>query len=201
MLPETGRFARPTSVHDAATAPVRDAERRQLTLMFCDLVNSVSLSTRLDPEDLRDVIGSYQQACLDPIGRYGGHVSRFVGDGILVFFGYPEAHEDDAERAISAGLEIVTAVAGLNHKLDQLQDFLLQVRIGIATGLVVVGDIVSSDVSEANAVVGQASNLAARLQGHAPPNTVVVSSVTRELAGERFQLTVFSLRKPCCSRP
>ncbi|HUK08423.1 MAG TPA: AAA family ATPase [Stellaceae bacterium] len=187
MLPEIKRVERPLSDRDTAAAPARDAERRQLTLMFCDLVNSVSLSTRLDPEDLSDVIGGYQRACMEPISRYGGHVARFVGDGILVFFGYPVAHEDDPERAIHAGLEIIEAVGRLNQSLKQLGDFVLRVRIGIATGLVVVGDITSPNMEEKDAVVGQASNLAARLQELASPNTVVVSPVTRELAAERFE--------------
>ena len=161
----------------------RAPERRQLTLLFCDLVNSTGLSARLDPEDLRDVIGAYQQACSLPIKRFEGHVARYVGDGILVYFGYPVAHEDGAERAVRAGLEIVKAVARLNAGVGREKHIDLSVRVGIATGVVVVGDIVSEGVVERDAVVGKAPNLAARLQSEAAPNTVVVSPLTKQLAG------------------
>jgi class 3 adenylate cyclase/tetratricopeptide (TPR) repeat protein len=171
---------------DPSSMSPRKAERRQLTLMFCDLVDSVGLSLRLDPEDLRDVISSYQSACMGPIERYSGHVARYVGDGIVVFFGYPVAHEDDAERAVLAGLEIVQAVTTLNTRMARVGDIDLRVRIGIATGLVVVGDMITQSISEKDAVAGEASNLAARLQTAASPNTVVVSALTRQLAAERF---------------
>jgi class 3 adenylate cyclase/tetratricopeptide (TPR) repeat protein len=163
------------------------AERRQLTLMFCDLVDSVGLSIRLDPEDLRDLIATYQRACAQSVGHYDGYVARYMGDGILVYFGYPVAHEDDAERAIRAGLELVSAITKLNQSLGQINDLHVKVRIGIATGLVVVGDAVAEGVSDRDAVVGEAVNLAARLQAMAEPNTVVVSEGTRQLAPKRFE--------------
>ena len=174
------------TISAAAYEPGR-AERRQLTIMFCDLFNSVRLSSLLDPEDLRDVIGAYQEACAKCVAQYGGYTARFVGDGILICFGYPAAHEDDAERAVRAGLEIVNTVANLNGRIGLTVAFDLQVRIGIATGLVVAGDVVTGEVSNKDAMVGEAANLAARLQEFAGPNSIVVSSSTRILAGEAFE--------------
>jgi class 3 adenylate cyclase/tetratricopeptide (TPR) repeat protein len=173
----------------APPAPVQpaDAERRQLTLMFCDLVDSVGLANRLDPEDLRDVIAAYQRACTQSIRRYDGHVARYVGDGILAFFGYPTAHEDDAERAVRAGRDLIEAVAKLDADMPDLPDLALRVRVGIATGLVVVGDVATGGVMEKDAVAGEAANLASRLQGLAGPNSIVVSSLTRQIAAETFQ--------------
>ncbi len=157
--------------------------------MFCDLVDSVRLSVRLDPEDLRDLISAYQRACVAAVERYDGYVARYVGDGILIYFGFPRAHEDNAERAVRAGLDLVDAVARLAAKefaqLD-IADINVRVRVGIATGLVVVGSTESSGVADHNAVVGEAANLAARLQGMAEPNTIVVSESTRQLAMETF---------------
>ena len=161
------------------------AERRQLTIMFCDLVDSVGLSVRLDPEDLRDLIVSYQRTCAQMIERYGGYVARYVGDGILAYFGYPVAHEDNAERAIRASLDLVESVGKL--RTEHLSDLNLRVRVGIATGLVVVGDANVQGIADHDAVVGEAANLAARLQGIAPPDTVVLSDVTRQLAMESFE--------------
>lgn len=161
------------------------AERRQLTLVFCDLVDSVVLSTRLDPEDLRDLISAYQRACAKSVQLYGGYVARYVGDGVLIYFGYPTAHEDNAERAICAALDVVAAVSQLPDNLTLSTELRIRVRIGIATGVVVVGDGIE-DVLDRGAVVGEAANLAARLQAIAEPNTIVVSEITRQLAGERF---------------
>jgi class 3 adenylate cyclase/predicted ATPase len=161
----------------------RPPEYRQLTLMFCDLVNSTALSARLDPEDFREVIGAYQQACSLPIKLYQGHIARYVGDGILAYFGYPIAHEDEAERAVRAGLGVVEAMARLNASVGRDKNVDLAVRVGIATGFVVVGDIVGEGVLDRDAVVGKAPNLAARLQDVAAPNTVVVSPLTKQLAG------------------
>ena len=180
LLREIGR-------HDLAAASRTDAERRQLTLMFCDLVDSVGLSNRLDPEDLRDVIAAYQRVCTQSIRRYEGHVARYVGDGILAFFGYPAAHEDDAERAVRAGRDLIHAVTELNDELADLDSFRLQARVGIATGLVVVGDVTAGGVTEKDAVAGEAANLASRLQGLARPNTIVVSALTRQIAAEAFE--------------
>jgi class 3 adenylate cyclase len=175
------------SVARPLSLPPDTAERRQLTIMFCDLVNSVALSTRLDPEDLRDVIAAYHRTCARSVRRYNGFVARYMGDGILIYFGYPAAHEDDAERAVRAGLELVDAVAKLNNSMDPFTDLNLRVRVGIATGLVVVGDEIAENVSEKDAIAGEAVNLAARLQTLAEPNTVVASAATRQLAAERFE--------------
>lgn len=158
------------------------AERRQVTVMFSDLVGSTALSARMDPEDLREVISSYQKCVTETVHRFGGFVAKFMGDGVLVYFGYPQAHEDDAERAVRAGLELIGAVAGLKMRAP------LQTRVGIATGLVVVGDLIGSGEAQERGIVGETPNLAARLQGTAEPNTVVVAESTRRLLGVLFEL-------------
>ena len=163
------------------TPPKDTAERRQVTVMFSDLVGSTALSARMDPEDLRDVISAYQKCVAETVGRFGGHVAKYMGDGVLIYFGYPQAHEDDAERAVRAGLELIAAVAGLKSSLA------LQVRVGIATGLVVVGDLIGSGASQEQAIVGETPNLAARLQGVAGPNSVVIAESTRKLVGNLFE--------------
>jgi class 3 adenylate cyclase/predicted ATPase len=160
------------------------AERRQLTVMFCDLVGSTALSQRLDPEDLREVMRRYQDAVAGAITRYGGYVAKFLGDGVLAYFGWPRAHEDQAERAVRAGMDAVAAVVKL--KLDNNVE--LQARVGIATGRVVVGDLVGEVTKEAEAVAGETPNLAARLQGVAAPGQVVIGAITRLLIGETFNL-------------
>src|SRR6476660_8538568 len=164
--------------------PVRrhDAERRHLTVMFCDLVGSTALSSRLDPEDMWEVIRAYRAACARVIATYDGIIARFVGDGILAYFGYPRAHEDDAERAVRAGLDIIAAIGPLEARVEKRAE----VRIAIATGLVVVGDLISGGASEEQATVGDAPNVAARLQSLAEPGAVVVAASTRELLGDLF---------------
>jgi class 3 adenylate cyclase/tetratricopeptide (TPR) repeat protein len=157
--------------------------RRQLTLMFCDLVGSTELSRRLDPEVLRDVIGSYHRLCTEVITKSGGFVGRYLGDGVLAYFGYPQAHEDDAERSVHAGLSLVGAVT----KLDVGTGTVLQVRVGIATGLVVVGDLIGEGAARETGVVGETPNLAARLQSLAEPNTVVIDGNTHHLLGGLFE--------------
>ncbi len=164
-----------------APAPA-DAERRQLTVMFCDLVGSTALSARLDPEDLRAVIGAYHRCSAKVIGRGGGFVAKYMGDGVLAYFGYPRADEHDAERAVRAGLALVEAVAGLATAAAVP----LQVRVGIGTGLVVVGDLIGQGASQEQAVVGETPNLAARLQALAAPGTVVIAPSTRQLTGGLF---------------
>lgn len=164
-----------------------DAERRQLTVMFCDLAGSTELSTRLDPEDLSDLNREYQDVCKTAIERYEGYVARYMGDGVLAYFGYPQSHEDDAERAIHAGLAIVDSIAKLNRKFIHGETVHLGVRIGVATGLVVVGELIGEGASQESAVVGETPNLAARLQGLASINSVVIGHGTRELAGGRFE--------------
>jgi class 3 adenylate cyclase len=161
-----------------------EAERRHLTLMFCDLVGSTALSERMDPEDLKQLISSYQDACAGAIVRFEGVITRFMGDGILASFGFPQAHEDDAERAVRAGLSIVEAV----QRLGTAEGAPLQVRIGIATGPVVVGDMIGERTSELQAVVGETPNLAARLQSLAAPNGIVISQATRRLVEGLFVL-------------
>jgi class 3 adenylate cyclase/predicted ATPase len=158
------------------------AERRQVTVMFSDLVGSTALSTRMDPEDLREVISAYQRCVADTVRSFGGFVAKYMGDGVLIYFGYPQAHEHDAERAVRAGLALIDAVAALSATEP------LQVRIGAATGLVVVGDLVGSGEAQERGIVGETPNLAARLQGIAEPNTVVIAEATRRLLGNLFEL-------------
>jgi class 3 adenylate cyclase/predicted ATPase len=162
--------------------PRDEGERRQVTVMFADLVGSTALSARMDPEDLREVISAYQKCVAETVQHFGGFVARYLGDGVLVYFGYPQAHEDDAERAVRAGLELMTAVAGLKTCAPQ------QVRVGIATGLVVVGHLIPSGESQERGVIGETPNVAARLQGIAEPNMVVIAESTRRLLGSFFQL-------------
>ena len=166
----------------SASAKTDTAERRQVTVMFTDLVGSTALSARMDPEDLREVISAYQKCVADTVGRLGGFVAKYMGDGVLVYFGYPLAHEDDAERAVRAGLELVAAVSGLKTQAA------LRTRVGIATGLVVIGDLIGSGASQEQAIVGETPNLAARLQGIAEPNRVVIAESTRKLLGNLFEL-------------
>src|SRR6185295_10455000 len=158
------------------------AERRQITVMFSDLVGSTALSARMDPEDLREVISAYQKCVAETVRRCGGFVAKYMGDGVLIYFGYPPAHEDDAERAVRAGLQLIAAVAALKSPVP------LQTRVGIATGLVVVGDLVGSGEAQEHGIVGDTPNLAARLQGVAEPNSVVVAESTRKLVGRLFEL-------------
>jgi class 3 adenylate cyclase/predicted ATPase len=171
----------PTPTLSAHPASVSSAERRQLTVMFCDLVGSTPLAARLDPEDLREVIGRYQTCVAATVARHDGLVAKYMGDGVLIYFGYPHAHEDDAERAVRAGLELVSAVRGLED------DVALQCRIGISTGVVVVGDLVGAGAAQEQAVVGETPNLAARLQTLAEPNGVVIGPTTRRLVGDLFE--------------
>lgn len=173
------------SAERARTREAPDAERRQLTVMFCDLVGSTALAERLDPEELRELLAQYQDACGEVIQRYEGHIARYVGDGLLVYFGYPKAHEDDPQRAVRAGLGIVEAIQGLGAKLTH-PEVNLAVRIGITTGTVVVGDIGSGERREQQAIVGETPNLAARLQGLAGPNAVVIGASTRRLLAGLF---------------
>src|SRR5712691_490836 len=157
-----------------------DAERRQLTVMFCDLVDSTALSGQLDPEDLRQVVRAYQATCAEVIQRFDGHIAQYLGDGLLVYFGYPQAHEDDAQRAVRTALGIVEAMDSLNSHLGQRQGVRLAVRVGLHTGLVVVGEMGSGGRQEQLAL-GDTPNIAARLQGLAAPDTVVISAATQRL--------------------
>ncbi len=161
-------------------APAAEAERRQITVLFCDMVGSTSLSQRLDPEDLRDLLRAFQDACSGVVEAHGGYLAKYMGDGVLVYFGYPKAREDDAERAVNAGLDLVAAVRDLGRKID--------VRVGIATGRVVVGDLIGQASAQEAAISGETPNLAARLQEAAPENSVVIGDLTRSLAGDHFEL-------------
>jgi class 3 adenylate cyclase/predicted ATPase len=173
---------RPPAPATVADSPADAAERRQITVLFSDLVGSTALSTRMDPEDLRKLISAYQKCVAETVRRFGGFVAKYMGDGVLVYFGYPEAHEDDAERAVRSGLDLVAEVAKLKT------DAPLQTRVGIATGLVVVGDLVGSGEAQERGIVGETPNLAARLQGLAEPGMVVIADATRRLLGNLFEL-------------
>jgi class 3 adenylate cyclase/predicted ATPase len=161
------------------------AERRQVTVVFSDLVGSTALSASMDPEDLREVISAYQKCVAQTVRRFDGFVAKYLGDGVLAYFGYPQAHEDDAERALRAGLELIAVIPGLKTQAS------LRTRVGIATGLVVVGDLITSDDSQERGIVGETPNLAARLQGIAEPNAVVIAEATRRLVGDLFELKEF----------
>jgi predicted ATPase/class 3 adenylate cyclase len=172
-----------TSVTSGPTPPPPiDAERRQLTLLFCDLVGSTALSTRLDPEDLREVLAEYHRVVAEIVRRFDGFVAKYMGDGVLIYFGYPQAHEDDAERAVRAGLGVADAIASIDVKSTKLQ-----ARIGIATGLVVVGDLIGEGSAQEQSVVGETPNIAARLQSLADPGAVVIGAATRQLVGDLFE--------------
>ena len=161
--------------------PSTEAERRQLTVMFCDLAGSTALSERLDPEDLREVLRAYQENCSEIIGRYDVRIAKYIGDGLLVYFGYPQAHEDDAQRAVHAGLEIVAGVAGLSERISLPLNIDLAVHLGIHTGLVVAGEMGAGDTREEMAIVGETPNVAARLEGLAEPGSVLISESTHSL--------------------
>ena len=163
-------------------------ERRHVTVLLSDLVGSTALSARMDPEDLREVISAYQKCVAEVVSRFDGFVAKYMGDGVLVYFGYPEAHEDDPERAVRAGLELIGAVSNLKTYTA------LQTRVGIATGLVVVGDLIGSGSAQEQAVVGKTPNLAARLQGVATPNMVIIAEGTRKLIGNLFELEEFEAK-------
>ena len=174
--------AQPPAASEIPITPHDAAERRQVTVMFSDLVGSTAMSARMDPEDLREVISAYQKCVTEAVRRFGGFVAKYMGDGVLVYFGYPEAHEDDAERAVRAGLELIAAVTVLKAPV------LLRTRVGIATGLVVVGDLIGSGEAQERGIVGETPNLAARLQAVAEPNSVVIAEGTRKLLGNLFEL-------------
>jgi class 3 adenylate cyclase/predicted ATPase len=194
--PATPEASPPQTATPPAAPPVSDAERRQLTVLFCDLVDSTVLARQLDPEDLREVVRAYQDTCARVIARYDGHIAQYLGDGLLVYFGYPRAHEDDAQRAVRAGLGIVEALGQLNTHLAQeglcpaptqsrQRGVSLAVRLGIHTGLVVVGEV-GGGTRQEQLALGETPNLAARLQGIAAPNTLVISAATSQLLGGFF---------------
>src|SRR5262249_24046397 len=173
---------RPASATEGAITPRDTAERRQVTVMFSDLVGSTALSARMDPEDLGEVISAYQKCVAGTVRRLGGFVAQYLGDGVLVYFGFPEAHEDDAGGAVRGGVGVGAAVVELKTGSS------LQTRVGIATGLVVVGDLIGSGEAQEHGIVGETPNLAARLQSIAEPNSVVIAESTRKLVGNLFEL-------------
>jgi class 3 adenylate cyclase/tetratricopeptide (TPR) repeat protein len=183
-----GAPATPEPPVEAQPRPHETAERRQVTVMFSDLVGSTALAARMDPEDLREVIAAYHGCVADITRRFGGFVAQYLGDGVLVYFGYPQAHEDDAERAVRAGLELITAVAALKTSA------LLRTRVGIATGLVVVGDLLGAADAQ-HGIIGETPNLAARLQGTAEANALVIAESTRKLLGNLFELRDLGARE------
>jgi class 3 adenylate cyclase len=184
LLAAIGSLRSETPQPIAEAAPVAsvstEAERRQLTVMFCDLVGSTPLSARYDPEDLREIVSAYHRCVADTVARLAGFVAKYFGDGVLIYFGYPEAHEDDAERAVRAGLAVIDAVAKLSTPEP------LNVRLGIASGLVVVGDLIGAGAAQERGVVGEMPNLAARLQALAQPGTLVIAESTRRQIGNLF---------------
>ena len=178
----------PDHIEQAAAAPnsANDSERRPLTVMFCDLADSTALSTRLDPEDLRDVIRAYQELSAEHVRNYEGYVAKYMGDGILVYFGYPQALERNAERAVHSALEIVDAMTALNQTLGVAKGVEIAVRIGIATGTVMVGEVIGDGMAQERTVIGEAPNMAARLQGLAGRNGIVIGALTKKISGDTF---------------
>src|SRR5712671_4724091 len=186
-IPAPWTQAKPSVHHESpvGTSHTPEAERRQLTVMFCDLVDSTRLSSQLDPEEYRDVVRAYQSACTEVIQRFDGHVAQLLGDGLLVYFGYPVAHEDDAQRAVRTGLGVLETIEDLNTRLQQAKGITLAVRLGIHTGLVVVGAMGGAGRQEQLAL-GETPNIAARIQGLAAPNTLAISEATYHLVQGYF---------------
>jgi class 3 adenylate cyclase/predicted ATPase len=178
----------PQLVSGSESSPRDEAERRQVTVMFSDLVGSTALAACMDPEDLREVVSAYQKCVAETVNHFGGFIARYMGDGVLLYFGYPQAQEDDAERAVRAGLALIAAVAALKTRAP------LRIRVGIATGLVVVGDLIRSGEAQERRIVGETPNLAARLQELAEPDTVVIADSTRRLLGNLFEVEDLGLR-------
>src|SRR5262245_20254547 len=198
-LGETTAANLPATTDSAATPPptlargTSEAQRRQLTVLFCDLVDSTRLSQQLDPEDLRQVVRAYQEIAAEVIHHFEGHIAQYLGDGLLVYLGYPRAHEDDARRAVHTGLGIVEAVEALNSRLQAVYGVALAVRLGIHTGPVVVGEMGGSGRHE-HLALGETPNIAARLEALAAPNTVVISAVTAQLVQRAFVLEALGTR-------
>src|SRR5207237_1182955 len=184
--PPTQETASVQPASPLSTSPTPEAERRQLTVMFCDLVDSTKLSGQLDPEDWRDVVRAYQRVCTEVITRFDGHLAQLLGDGLLVYFGYPHAHEDDAQRAVRTGLGILDAVGDLNQGLQQAKGIQLAIHIGMHTGLVVVGAMGGAGRQEQLAL-GEVPNIASRIEGLAEPNTVAISEATYHLVQGYFE--------------
>ena len=186
-LPDRGYLPNAVSPSPSPFPATRDqAERRQLTVMFCDLVDSTALSRRVDPEDLQDVIRRFLDACSQAIGQFNGYIAKYMGDGMLVYFGYPQAHENDAERAVHAGLATLENVKALQQS-NPHPELSIAVRIGVATGQVLVGELMGQDTAKERSVFGETPNLAARLQALAQPNQLIIDPVTKRLVGHEFE--------------
>jgi TOMM system kinase/cyclase fusion protein len=183
--PVTQEVSPPQTIAPPAASATPDAERRQLTVLFCDLVDSTVLASQLDPEEWREVVRAYQETCAKVIARFEGSIAQYLGDGLLVYFGYPQAHEDDAQRAVRAGLGMVEAMSQLNTRLGQERGVQLAVRLGIHTGQVVVGEI-GGGAKHEQLALGGTPNIAARLQGIAAPDALVISAATFQLLGGFF---------------
>ena len=179
-----------SAVQEHQSPQASEAERRQLTVMFCDLVDSTTLSSQLDPEEYRDVVRTYQRVCSEIITRFDGHIAQLLGDGLLVYFGYPQAHEDDAQRAVRAGLGILGAMEDLNTRLKQEKGIQLGLRLGIHTGLVVIGAMGEAGHQEQLAL-GETPNIAARIQGLTPPHILAISEATYRLVEGYFTCESF----------
>src|SRR5499427_5837163 len=179
------QHAQPSQVAPPTAPHAPKAERRQLTVMFCDLVDSTKLSSQLDPEEYREVVRGYQQVCTDVIQRYDGHIAQLLGDGLLIYFGFPVAHEDDAQRAVRTGLGILAAMGDLNTRLQQAKGIQLAIRVGVHTGLVVAGEMGGQGRQEQLAL-GETPNIAARIQGLAQPDTIIISAATYRLVQGYF---------------
>ena len=190
--------ARPQTVPPPAASSAPEAERRQLTVLFCDLVGSTALSAQLDPEDLREVVRAYQDTCAKVIARFEGHIAQYLGDGLLVYFGYPLAHEDDAQRAVRAGLGMLEALGQLNTRLAQERGVQVAVRLGIHTGLVVVGEV-GGGTRQEQLALGETPNLAARLQGHC--GAQYPGDQCDDVSAPRGLLCVPAARDPAPERP
>jgi class 3 adenylate cyclase len=182
LRPDATAKASPPDALPATDITAKDAaERRQVTVLFCDLVGSTALAAEMDPEDLREVISAYHHCVAHEVDALGGFVAKYICDGVLVYFGYPQAHEDDAERAVRTGLAIIKAIGQLQTSCR------LQVRIGIGTGLVVVGDLIGMGESQEHGIVDETPNLAARLQAMAEPGSIVIGPQTHLLLGKLFE--------------
>jgi class 3 adenylate cyclase len=198
MLKAIAELRPPAPQPQARTGPLLpgEAERRQLTVMFCDPVGSTPLSTRFDPEDLREIVGAYHRCVADTVARFAGFVAKYMGDGVLIYFGYPEAHEDDAERAVRAGLAVIDAMS------RAVTPEPLNVRLGIASGLVVVGDLIGAGAAQERGVVGETPNLAAGLQALAAPATLVIAEARGGRSGRysNSRILARNLLPGSCSR-
>src|SRR5271165_937745 len=190
-----GAPLRPVAPPERANGDASSVQRRHMTVMFCDVVDSTSLAEQLDPEDFREVLGYYQRACTTAIERVNGYVAQYLGDGVVAYFGYPRAHEDDAQRAVHASLGILDELHAVNERLGELHDLAVEVRIGLHTGLVVAGEMGTGPAGEQLAIVGEAPHIAARLQSVALPGTVVMTDATRDLVAGHFEIAPLGTRE------